>query len=388
MPVFDAIVVGLGAMGSATLYHLARSRASVLGLDRFAPPHDRGSSHGDTRVTRLAIGEGGHLTPLVARSHELWRGIEAETGARLLTPCGGLVISSPASTASVHVEDFFDNTIAAARLHGIAHELLDAGQIRRRYPQFEVRDDELGYFEPDAGFVRPEAAIAAQLELARRHGAQIHTGETFAGWHRDGGEICVTTDRGRYRARRLILAAGAWTPEILGEDFRGFFRVLRQVLFWFAIRTNAERFVPGRCPIFIWELQGPAQVIYGFPAVDGPSGGVKIATEQYGEETEPEAVRRSVSATEIRAMFETYVGPYLPDLSSECLKARACLYTRTPDAGFVIDRHPACDAVTIVSACSGHGFKHSAAIGEAVAGWALDGASRIDLSPFRLGRFA
>src|SRR5215469_2880184 len=162
----DAIVLGLGAMGSAAAWQLAKRGARVLGLDQYAPPHANGSSHGDSRITRLAIGEGDHLTPLVLRAHEIWREIERETGARLLTTTGGLVISSPSRTSFTHVEGFFENTVAAAGKYSIAHAMLDASEIRERFPPFKVRDDEVGYLERDAGFLRPEACIAAQLALA------------------------------------------------------------------------------------------------------------------------------------------------------------------------------------------------------------------------------
>ena len=388
MKVYTAIVVGLGAMGAAALHQMAARGALVLGIDRYGPPHDLGSSHGDTRVTRLAIGEGEHLTPIVQRSHEIWRQIERETGADLFTQTGELIISSSASTATTHVENFFENTLAAARDHNIAHDMLDAEDIRRRFPQFAVQDNEVGYFEPDAGFVRPEAAIRAQLRQARKFGAEIATKEVFLDWRREGKNVRVTTDKGSYLAKKLILAAGAWLPELLGEDFRGLFRVLRQVLFWFDVPRNIERFAPERCPVFIWELQSAPQFIYGFPALDGTRGGIKISTEQYDVETTPDTIDRMIGDDEIRATYDQFVAPQLPDVSPVCLRAATCLYTVTPDAGFIIDRHPESDAVMVVSACSGHGFKHSAAIGEALSQDTLDGASRLDLSPFRLDRFA
>ena len=157
-------------MGSAALYQLAKRGVRILGIDRYAPPHELGSSHGDTRITRLAIGEGEHYTPLVKRSHALWREIERETGTSLLTPCGELIISSPNPSAHTHVAGFFQNTVDAARRHGIAHEMLDAAQIRSRFPAFHIRDDAFGYFEPEAGLVRPEACIAAELTLYKSAG--------------------------------------------------------------------------------------------------------------------------------------------------------------------------------------------------------------------------
>ncbi|HEY4124444.1 MAG TPA: N-methyl-L-tryptophan oxidase [Rhizomicrobium sp.] len=382
---YDVIIVGLGAMGSAALYQLAKRGGRVLGLDRFAPPHEQGSSHGDTRITRLAIGEGAHYTPLVKRSHEIWREIERETGADLLTPCGELIISSKNRKSSIHVEGFFQNTVDAARAHGIAHELLDASQIRTRYPQFNIRDDEIGYFEAEAGFIRPETCIGAQLSLAKKLGAEIRTGETAFGFEPHANGVAVKTDRGVYQADRLIVAAGAWLPKLLGGDFDKIFKVYRQVLSWFAVDSDAAAYAPERFPVFIWELPDSPQGIYGFPAMDG---GLKVATEQYVAVTSPETVNRAVSPEEVEYMHRSYVAPYLKGVTSACVKAKACLYTVTPDAGFILDTLPSSERVIIASCCSGHGFKHSAAIGEVLADKVENRTGSLDLAPFRLGRFS
>jgi sarcosine oxidase len=383
----DVIVLGLGAMGSAATYQLAKRGVRVLGIDRYAPPHVFGSTHGDTRVTRLAIGEGVHYTPLVKRSHEIWREIEAETGADLLCTNGGLIISSNANPASTHVRGFFQNTIAAAREYGIAHELLDAADIRRRYPMFNIADDEFGYFEPSAGFVRPEAYVRAQLDLAKKHGAVLHTGETVLRFEPRSDSVCVVTDKGYYEADKLIVAAGAWAPELLGPELAPLFKIYRQVLLWFQPRGDIATYGPDRFPIFIWELPNSPQGIYGFPAIDCVTGGIKVATESFAETTDPHSVACDVSDEEIALMHERYIAPFFPDLSAVCVKTATCLYTVTPDSGFIIDTHPGSDRVIIASPCSGHGFKHSAAIGEALAELALDGASRHDLSAVRLARF-
>ena len=375
-------------MGSAALYHLAKKGVRALGLDRFSPPHPFGSTHGDTRVTRLAIGEGEQYTPLALRSHELWRELERETGKTLLTTNGGLIISSSARTSRTHVENFFQNTLAAARKFGIAHEVLDAQEIRRRFPQFNVADDERGYLENEAGFLRPEACVAAHLTQAERSGAEIHRNENVLTFHGSATGVSVTTDRGAYAAETLIVAAGAWLPGLIGEQLARHFTVYRQTLFWFDIEGAVAPFLPERCPIFIWELQRRKQGIYGFPAIDGAGGGVKIATEQYEDATSADAVRRNVTADEIRAMYADYVVPYISGVADKCLKAVTCLYTVTPDFGFVIDRHPQCERVLLVSPCSGHGFKHSPAIGEALAELSTGGAARFDLAPFALKRFA
>ena len=363
----DAIVLGLGAMGSATVYQLAKRGSRVLGIDRYSPPHAFGSSHGDTRITRLAIGEGEQYTPLAMRSHEIWREIERDTGMSLLTSCGGLIVSSAGPRATCHVPGFFANTLAAARRFGIRHEVLEAGDIRRRFPPFAVRDDEVGYFEHEAGYLRPEACVSAQLQLAEQYGADIHRNEKALGFSEEKGLVRLRTDHGEYRARRLVVTAGPWLPGLLGETWAGRFTVRRQVLFWFGVRDSIEAFQPGRFPVFIWELAGHAQPIYGFPAIDGAHGGVKIATEQHEVVTAPEAMEREVAPDEARAVFEAQVAPYFPDLSGECVKAVACLYTMTADCHFVIEAHPDCPRVIVTSPCSGHGFKHSAAIGERLA---------------------
>lgn len=382
----DAIVLGLGAMGSATLYQLAKRGGKVLGIDRFSPPHVLGSTHGDTRITRQAIGEGGQYTPLALRSHEIWRDIEARTGAELLTVTGGLVISSDAPRASCHVPGFFDKTIAVAKQYGIRHDLLDAAQIRARFPQFAIRDNEKGYFEHEAGFLRPEACVNAQLDLAGRHGAAIQRDEQVLRFTPAGGGVRVESDRGTYHANRLVVTAGPWLAGLLDHPCARHFSVTRQVLFWFDVPAPIERFQPGNFPVFIWELQDSRQAIYGFPAIDGQGGGMKIASEQYETRTSPETVTREVSELESRVMFDTLVARNFPEVSSTCVKSASCLYTMTPDSHFVIDRHPEMRSVIIASPCSGHGFKHSAAIGEALAELALEGASALDLSSFAFDR--
>jgi sarcosine oxidase len=387
MTAFDTIVLGLGATGSAAAYQLAKKGNKVLGIDRFTPPHAHGSTHGDTRITRLGIGEGAQYTPLAIRSHEIWREVERETGATLLTSNGGLIISSRAPRAVTHVENFFDNTLAAAKKFAIDHEVLDADGIRHRFPQFNVRDDEVGYFERDAGFLRPEECVRAQLSLAQRHGAAIHVGETVQAFDATPSGVQVSTDRATYGAGRLIVAAGPWLPRWLRADRASQFKIYRQTLYWFDFRGPVRAFESDRFPVFIWELQGKAQGVYGFPAIDGPTGGLKVSTEHFGRTTTPDTVDRNVTDGEKSAMYENCVAPYLPAVSGRCLRATTCLYTVTPDFGFVIDAHPEFERVLVASPCSGHGFKHSAAIGEVVADLIMDGASRFDLGPFRWSRF-
>lgn len=386
MKTYDVIVLGLGAMGSAVTYQLAKRGARVLGLDRYAPPHDLGSSHGETRITRLAIGEGLAYTPLALRSHEIWREVEGLTAPGLLTVTGGLIISSPSKTAVNHVPDLFANTLKAADRYGIAHERLDAEEIRRRFPPFKVKDDETGYYEPGAGFLRPERCIDAQLKLARLRRAEIRFNQRVIGFSADAGGVTLYAKEESLRAARLVLCAGAWMPQLLGPRFARLFSVRRQALHWFDVR-DSDRYRPGAFPVFYWELQGERQGLYGFPSVDGVRGGIKLATEQVVEETAAERADRVVDKTVSQKFYKEWVRPSLSGVWGKCLRSAGCLYTVTPDSGFIIDAHPEHEAVTVVSACSGHGFKHSAAIGEAVAQTVVDGKSKLDLSAFRFDRF-
>ena len=383
---YDAIVLGLGAIGSATLYQSARRGMRVLGIDQFSPPHTFGSTHGDTRVTRLAIGEGVHYTPLAIRSHEIWRELEAASGADLLTTSGGLIIASPSSRPTLHGASFFANTVEAARRHYIAHELLDAKEIRRRFPQFAVREGEVGYFEPSAGFVRPEECIRVQLKLAESLGAEIARDQKVLGFEQSGQGVSVTTKTGRFEADTLVIAAGPWLPQLLAERFARRFKIYRQTLHWFDIEAHHDEFTLDKFPIFIWELPDNRGGSYGFPAINGRKGGIKIAAEQFAATTTPELVDREVSAAEREKMFRDVVAPYFPAVGAKSVKAAVCLYTVTDDFGFVIDWHPEFQNVIVASPCSGHGFKHSAALGEAVSALVSREPSSADLSAFSFAR--
>lgn len=381
MMVADAIVIGLGAMGSAAALQLARRGAKVVGIDRFSPPHEHGSSHGETRITREAIGEGECYVPLVKRAHEIWREIEAETGEELLVQCGGLVLSG-ARSSHPKKAGFLDQTVAAARRYNIPHEVLSAEEVRTRFPQFVLEGDERAYFEPGAGFVYPERCIAAQLRLAAQAGASIRTGEIVTAISSSGSGVRVETDRGVYEAGRAILSAGAWNPGLAVSPL-GHMSIHRQVLNWFEAEDPAQ-YTPGRFPVFIWMHGSEGDQSYGFPIPPGTEG-LKVATETY-ERTlgSPDEIDRTVASVETAFTYDKHVRGRLRGVTERCLKSKTCLYTLAPDSRFVIDAHPENDRLTIVSACSGHGFKHSAAIGEAVAEHTLEGRSRLDLSPFRV----
>jgi sarcosine oxidase len=385
--VYDVAILGLGATGSAAAYQAAKRGLSVLGIDQFSPPHAHGSSHGDTRITRKAIGEGDAYVPLVLRANQIWREVQRETGASLITLTGGLWISSGARQAETHVANFFDNTMNAARRYGIEHQVLSAADIRARFPQFAVRDDEMGYYEPDAGFLRPEACIAAQLQLAARRGAELRTGERVERFHDHEGVVTMLTDHGVHRAKQLVICAGPWLRRFLAPEIAKLFTVTRQVTYWFEPEAPVERFQAPAFPAWIWELQDRKNVIYGTPATDAAAA-IKVATEQYSSSTTPESVAREVTDAERREMHAQLVAPYLRGVSARCVRAATCLYTATPDFQFVIDRLPGHPNVWLASPCSGHGFKHSAAVGEMLAELVSEGRSTIRAAPFSLERFA
>jgi sarcosine oxidase len=382
----DVAVVGLGAAGAATLYQLARRGVRAVGIDRFSPPHIYGSTHGDTRITREAIGEGEAYTPLVQRSHAIWRELEAETGLDLLTQCGGLIVEAAGGgAAGHHRHEFLASTIACANRYGIKHELLSAADVAGRFPQFALDGDESAYYEPTAGFVRPERCVDAQLTVASRLGAEIRRDERVRAVEPSGSGVRVRTDRGVYEADRAVLAVGSWVRDFVAPEQLRLFNVYRQVLSWFELESETVDHTPGAMPVYIWGLND-GNAFYGFPAIDGTRE-IKVATEQLDIATGADEASLDVDPDESRSTYDSVVARWLPGVSSHCLRAVRCLYTVTPDANFVIDDHPEVPGVLLVSPCSGHGFKHSAGLGEAIAQRVTAGTSDVDLSPFRLDRF-
>jgi len=399
----DLIVIGLGAVGSALVWQAARRGARVLGLDRHRPPHAHGSHHGHTRITRVAVGEGAEYVPFARRSHEIWRELEASTGQRLMQTTGALVLGRRGSaSASVHGQaDFVAATLAVARAHGIVHEELSAAEIRHRFPAFTPQDDESGCFEPGAGMLFPERCIATQLALAQAAGADLRFGEAVrsiaADGAGDGPGVRVHTAAGTHRAAQAVLCAGAWTPALAGGGFAQQLSVRRQTLHWFAPAQPAL-YAADRCPVFIW-LHGAdeADAFYGLPISshdnDGPAA-VKLGTAQYATTTTPDALQREVTAAESHEVFQRHAAGRLnglvnglvnglaPGLAPQVVHTAACLYTVQAQARFVVAPHPTVPGLRVVSACSGHGFKHSAALGEALAEQALTGRSALDLGAF------
>lgn len=382
----DVIVVGLGAMGSATAYQLAKRGAKVVGLDRFSPPHAMGSSHGETRITRQAVGEGPDYVPLVLDSHDVWRELEGATGETLLVPCGLLVMASGSGKNSHHgMTDFISRCVEAARQFAIPHETLDGQAVAGRFPQFRnLSGRERAYWEPGAGYVFPERCIAAQSRRAAELGADLRTGLEVLAIERTSDGVRVVTSGETFEAGQVVVTAGAWTGPLLGEPFRGLLSVNRQVLYWYELDDTRD--YGSEAPVFIW-MHGETDVdyLYGFPPLPGATS-IKVATEQYETQTTPETLRRDVDPAEAEEMFRRHVEGRIGGATRRLAKAAACLYTVTPDRKFIIDRHPGNDRMIVVSACSGHGFKHSAGIGKALAEWIVEGRPEADLSAFTLRR--
>ncbi len=373
---YNVIVIGLGAMGSATLFHLAKRGSRVAGFEQLEPAHRRGSSHGDSRIIRETYFEHPLYVPLVQRAHELWRELEEESGKGLMTINGGLMIG-PRDGAVI------TGTLRSAREHSLPHALLSPLEVRERFPPFHLADDLVAVFDPRAGYLDPERCNAAHVDGAREAGAEVHFQEPVLEWKTDGAGVSVRTSKATYRADRIVVAAGAWSSALLA-DLALPLTIERQVAFWFQPEHEAPQYDASRFPIYAYEFE-PGTICYGFPRLPR---GVKAAVMHRGEITpSPEKVKRSVGDKESE-ILRAALRPVLPDLSvAPVRESDVCLFTNTPDHDFIIDFHPHHPQVLISSPCSGHGFKFASAIGELQADLLVDGASRFDLSPFRIGRF-
>ncbi len=385
---YDVIVVGLGAMGSAALYQLARRGAKVLGIDQFHPPHTLGSSHGESRITRLAIGEGAAYVPFAQRSHAIWRELEAESGKALLTLSGGLIVGPQHNSAQFHGQrDFVAHSAAIAEQFAIDHAVWDAATVRQRWPQLRMTDEEYAYYEPTGGIVAVEQAIATQLALGQVRGATLHLDERVLHYVADEEGVTVTTTQGSYQADKLILSAGPWIANLLPTHLAQPLHVYRQVIYWFEAE-EPQTFHSDHFPFVIWLGKTKEEFFTIFPYAPGSTVGAKVLTEEYLTTVTPASVDRTIHPHEIERMYQSFVRRHVEGVLPRCIKSGICLYTNTPDEHFMIDFHPASDRVLVASPCSGHGFKHSAAIGEALAQLSLDGKSTLDCSQFAFARMA
>jgi sarcosine oxidase len=387
---YDVIVIGLGGMGSAAAYRLAQRGRHVLGLDRHPPVHDQGSSHGSSRITRQAYFEDPAYVPLLLHAAELWPQIEADAGRKIVLWTGGLMVGRPDSRT-------VSGSLRSAQEWNLPHELLDAAQIRHRFPTMTPEPDEVALFERNAGLVIPEESVAAHLALAARAGADLHHEEPVTSWRTvRGGGVEVSTPMARYQAAQLAICPGPWAPELLA-DLGIPFGVERQVQYWFEPVREPARFRADRHPIYIWEA-ADGQQFYGFPSFDDPTGGpadgaraaadgVKVAKFRSGLACTPETIDRAVYPEETAAM-RAFVAPRMPDLPGTLLKTVTCMYTNTPDEHFVIARHPGHEQVVVACGFSGHGFKFVPVVGEIVADLVSEGTTAHPIGLFDPRRFA
>ena len=377
----DTIVVGLGAVGSATLLSLARRGVRCLGIDRFRPPHSHGSSHGLSRIIRLCYFEHPDYVPLLRESYRLWEQLQADTPEPIFRTTGGLYLGEPDDA-------FVRGSLHSARTHGLAYELLDHAALTRQFPQFNARSTEVGFFEPTAGVLFPENAIAANLRHAAALGARIVTDEAVLRWSAHPRGVEVRTDTRTQSAGSLILTAGAWMPTMIAP-LRTRLRVTRQVLAWFRAKGDVRICVPS---MPVWVVGQPdGSGYYGFPIfteldprTNQPLGGngVKVALHAEGEIADPDHVDRVVRPHEVAALAAFLFDrlPYACGAAPELLDARVCLYTNTPDHHFLLDQHQDHRNVVVVSACSGHGFKLSTVIGRGAADLATTGTTDLPIA--------
>lgn len=359
-------------MGAATAWRLAERGVTATCFDRHSPPHDLGSSHGETRMTRTAYYEAPWYVPLLQRTFPMWRELEASTGADLLSLTGGLMIGRPASTIVA-------GALAAARDHALASELLPAPVVRARYPGHVLGDDEVAVLDAQAGFVRPEAAIAAMIGRTSTLGGELRPGVAVRAVEsrRDGIELL--TPAGRETFDRIVVSAGAhiglllpWLPVT----------VTRQVLAWFDISGDPARFAAVRFPVFFHTTDRWGDV-YGFPTLDRTT--LKLARHHPGEPADPETLRRQVGEADL-APLRGFIDDHLRGVVGRVARAAVCMYTNTPDRNFVVDLHPADRRIVVVSACSGHGFKFAPVIGEIAADLVTQGGTGHDITHFSIGR--
>jgi sarcosine oxidase len=371
--IYDAAVVGLGAMGSAALADLAKRGARVIGIEQFVPKHELGASAGRSRIIRKAYFEDTRYVPLLGRAYELWDELETETGTKLVEITGLLVVGVPES-------DVVRGTLESAAQHDLPLETLSSPEITARFPQTRPLRDEIGVFEHQAGFVRPEAAVNAQLSVAASHGAACRFGTEVAGWRRgpDGNLQIKASDGSEFVAKNLVLCAGPWLERLPILPLR----IQRNVQIWFAPQN--DDFALGKFPPFFLDRAGLAAPIYGFPDC---GEGVKAALHGYGEVTHAGSLDRIIHEDDVEAV-RSALSAWAPDAAGPFRSGKACMYALTPDGNFVVDRHPDDPGIFIAGGFSGHGFKFAPVIGEIVADLVLEGTTRHEIGFLSLGRFA
>ncbi|MFL6136798.1 MAG: N-methyl-L-tryptophan oxidase [Frankiaceae bacterium] len=372
----DVVVVGLGAMGSQALWALARRGVDAVGVEQFEPGHARGSSHGGSRIIRTAYFEGAGYVPLVRRSWQLWRELEAESGASLLTATG-IVNLAPAGTA------LLTGALDAARAHDLPVERIGAGEIRARWPQHLIGDDVAAVVEREGGVLAPERAIVAGVEAARRRGARTVTEATVGAVERHGEVMHVTGGGLDVRARHVVVTTGAWIGHLV-PAVAASVRVIRRVVGWFAV-GDPVAYASDRFPVFIRD-DGDGPIWYGFPTLDGATLKLAAHTGSGSDEpADPVAGVRPPDEKDADALAR--LAARLRGLGTEPVRMASCMYAMTPDEHFLVGQRADLPGVTLLGGFSGHGFKFATALGEAAAELAVDGRTGAPIGPFDPHRF-
>ena len=374
MPQQKVIIIGLGAHGSSAAYHLADRGVDVIGIDQYHPPHSMGSSHGPSRIFREAYREGPDYVPFLRRARELWNRLNADSGMHTFEVTGGLFMGPPTGFSMTGMR-------ATSKIHDVEIETLTPSEVRSRFPIFRILDGWDAIFEAGVSTIFPEVAVGAHLSLAAKAGADLRFDEKVESWSATSSGVTVRTSRGEYQADRLILTAGVWMPELLaGLDLP--LTVERITLWMVKPRANAEWFMPGKCPVTMWEI-GEMYSLY----IQADHGtGVKIALDHHGSTAGLDTISRETTDEDREKIFKE-IRRFVPDLDGEVLDSVVCMYTNVPDQNFVVDHHPEHENVVIGSICSGHGFKFSTVMGEILADLAIEGSSQFDLEMFSAKRF-
>lgn len=376
MKTFEVAVIGMGGMGAAACHHLAAAGLRVLGLEQFSIPNSRGSSHGATRILRLGLHESARYVPLVLRAAELWDELSRHCGETLFHRVGSLDISRADSP-------IFQGSLRACETHDIEHEVLDAREVRRRFPAISPGDDMQAVYQPGSGFVLPEAAISAHVNLALAAGAEVHGHERTLGWEKRNGHFVIRTDRGSYEAERIVLTAGAWIGKLLPHVP---VTAERTVLGWFAPAQNAAHFQPGRLPVWIVDSPRTGH-FYGFPIHGVPGFKLGRLREHPSPAVDPDLLRRPPDTDDEKDM-RSFIRDCFPDADGPVLAMETCFFENTPDRAPIIDQMPGEENFWIIGGFSGHGFKYASAVGEIAGNLVLNGVSRFDLSSFNIRRFS
>jgi len=368
-------VIGLGAMGSAGLYKLSKRPGRTLGIDQFEVPHEMGSSHGLTRIIRLAYHEHPSYVPLLRRAYTLWHELEEETREQLLFETGSVDAGPPGSGT-------FEGSLKSCKLHNLPHEVFDSVELHRRFPGYQLPRATMAVWQPQGGYLRPEACIRAYLRAAMAHGAEVHTSERVLAWKPERGGVRVVTSNAEYTADRLVCSAGPWMSKLVSR-LVDIAVPERQVVAWFRPH-RPEYFTPGNFPVFNVAVSEGAY--YGFPVTDVP--GFKVGRYHHRHEVvDPDTMDRECRE-EDEFLLRDFVQRYFPDAGGPILRIQCCVFTNTPDEHFLLDIHPDYPQVVIASPCSGHGFKFASVIGEILNDLAERGETAHDISMHRIKRFS